>query len=207
MVASRQRNYFVPISIKQETALFWKSMFLYFGCESKCALFEYRSRRLNIKLFAAVVYFCLVDCYTCKKCKNVRDWKDHGDKKAKHFSLNFLSSKLEQMAEVFNCHGSAHGRIQFSCKCCLYAPDKKTKVKQMDRKIKTKIVTALMFSHSDNLKTWIKCHDSNTPSPPPLPHPAVTYHWRCQSSSLTEYTTFFFLLLFSVDGIYRRVAL
>ena len=38
-------------------------------------------------------------------------------------------------------------------------------------------------------------------------HPAVTYHWRCQSSSLTEYTTFFFLLLFSVDGIYRRVAL
>ena len=115
MVASRQRNHFVPISIKQETALFWKSMFLYFGCESKCALFEYRSRRLNIKLFAAVVYFCLVDCYTCTKCKNVRDWKDHGDKKTKHFSLNFLSSKLEQMAEVFNCHGSSHGRIQFSC--------------------------------------------------------------------------------------------
>ena len=99
-------------------------MFLYFGYESKCALFEYRSSRLNIKLFAAVVYFCLVDCYTCKKCKNVRDWKDHGDKKTKRFSLNFLSSKLEQMAEVFNCHGSSHGRIQFSCKCCLYARDK-----------------------------------------------------------------------------------
>ena len=129
MVASRQRNYFVPISIKQETALFWKSMFLYFGYESKCALFEYRSRRLNIKLFAAVVYFCLVDCYSCMKCKNVRDWKDHKDKNSKHISLNFLSSKLEQMAEVFKCHGSAYGRIQFSYKCCYHARDKKTKVK------------------------------------------------------------------------------
>ena len=37
----------------------------------------------------------------------------------------------------------------------------------MERKVETKIVTALMFSHWDNLKTWIKCHDSNTPSPPP----------------------------------------
>ena len=114
-MASRQRNYFVPISVKKETALFWKSMFLYFGDESRCALFEYRTRRLTIKQFAAVVYFCLVDCYTCMKCKNVRDWKDHEDKNSKHISLNFLSSKLEQMAEVFNCHGSSHGRIQFSC--------------------------------------------------------------------------------------------
>ena len=42
-----------------------------------------------------------------------RKWK--APQKTKHFSLNFLSSKLEQMAEVFNCHGSSHGRIQFSC--------------------------------------------------------------------------------------------
>ena len=47
-----------------------KGLFLYFGYERKCALFEYRSRRLNIKLLAAVVYFCLVDCYSCIKCKN-----------------------------------------------------------------------------------------------------------------------------------------
>ena len=48
-------------------------MFLYFGDESRCALFEYRTKILNIKQFAAVVYFCLVDSYTCMKCKNVRD--------------------------------------------------------------------------------------------------------------------------------------
>ena len=60
----------------------------------------------------------------------------------------------------------------------------------MERKIETKIVTALMFSHSDNLKPWIKCHGSNTPS---SPHPAAAYLWYCQSSSLTEYATFFFL--------------
>ena len=35
--------------------------------------------------------------------------------------------------------------------------------------IETKIVTALMFSHSDNLKPWIKYHGSNTFSPPTLP--------------------------------------
>ena len=171
-------------------------MFLYFGYESKCALFEYRTRRLNIKLFAAVVYLCLVDCYTCMKCKNVRDWKNHEDKNSKRISLNFLSSKLEQMAEVFNCHGSAHGRIQFSCKCCSHARDKKTKVK-MERKIETKIVTALLFSHSD------KCHGSNTPS---SPHPAAAYHWCCESSSQTKYATFFFFL-FSVDEIYCQVTL
>ena len=41
----------------------------------------------------------------------------------------------------------------------------------MKRKIETKIVTALIFSHSDNLKPWIKCHGSNTPSPLPPPPP------------------------------------
>ena len=56
--------------------------------------------------------------------------------------------------------------------------------------METKIVTALMFSHSDNLKPWIKCHGSNTPIPP---HPAAAYH--CQSSSLTEYATLFFCFL------------
>ena len=38
---------------------------MYFGYESQCALFEYRGRILNIKLFAAVVYFSLVDFYSC----------------------------------------------------------------------------------------------------------------------------------------------
>ena len=37
----------------------------------------------------------------------------------------------------------------------------------MEKKIETKIVTAFMFSHSDNLNPSIKCHGSNTPSPPP----------------------------------------
>ena len=178
MVASRQRNHFVPISIKQETALFWKSMFLYFGCESKCALFEYRSRRLNIKLFAAVVYFCLVDCYSCMKCKNVRDWKDHEDKNSKHISLNFLSSKLEQMAEVFNCHGSSHGR----------ARDKKTKVKK-GKKDRNKNRHSFDVQSLGQFKTLDQIPRFEYIL---SPHPAAAYHWDCQSNSLTEYATFFF---------------
>ena len=51
--------------IKQETLTLFKAVFLYFGYESQCAQFKYRGRRLNIKLLAAVVYFCLVDCYSC----------------------------------------------------------------------------------------------------------------------------------------------
>ena len=56
-----------------------------------------------------------------------------------------------------------------------------------------------MFSHSDNWKTWIKCQGSKTPSPPPPPpppHPADAYHCCCQSSSLTEYATFFLFFSF-----------
>ena len=49
-------------------------------------------------------------------------------------------------ANVSNMHGTRRQTI---------------KVK-MERKIETKIVTALMFSHSDNLNPWIKCHGSNT---------------------------------------------
>ena len=52
-----------------------------------------------------------------------------------------------------------------------------------------------MFSHSGNLKTWIKCQGSKTPSPPP-PHPADAYHWYRQSNSLTEYATFVFFFCF-----------
>ena len=41
------------------------------------------------------------------------------------------------------------------------------------KKDRTKIVTALKFSHSDKLKTCIKCEGSNTPTP----NPAAAYHW------------------------------
>ena len=57
--------FFELFSIKQETLALFKAIFLYFGYESKCAQFEYTGRSLNIKLFAVVVYFCLVDCYSC----------------------------------------------------------------------------------------------------------------------------------------------
>ena len=115
---------------KRNSIILEGHFFLFFGYESKCDTVWILSRKLNIKLFAAVVYFCLVDCYSCMKCKNVRDWKDQEDENSKHISLNFLSSKLEQMTEVFNLSWNGSGRIQFSCKHnCLHARGKMTKVK------------------------------------------------------------------------------
>ena len=205
MVASRQRNHFVPISIKQETALFWKSMFLYFGCESKCALFEYRSRRLNIKLFAAVVYFCLVDCYSCMKCKNVRDWKDHEDKNSKRISLNFLSSKLEQMAEVFNCHGSSHGRIQFSCNVSNMHGTRRQTIKiKNGKKDRNNNRHSFDARSLGQFNPWIKCHGSNIPFPPPPLRRGISLVLSIEFSNRICNFLFFF---FSVDGIYRRVIL
>ena len=77
-----------------------------------------------------------------------------------HISLNFLSSKPAQMAQrsFKTCHGS--GRIQRE---------------EMERKIETKIVTALMFSHSGNLKlasnARVRINPLPLPSPPPLQIP------------------------------------
>ena len=127
------------------------------------------------------------------KCKNVRDWKDHEDKNSKHISLNFLSSKLEQMAEVFNCHGSSHGR----------ARDKKTKVKK-GKKDRNKNRHSFDVQSLGQFKTLDQIPRFEYIL---SPHPAAAYHWDCQSNSLTEYATFFFFFLFSVDGIYRRVTL
>ena len=206
MVASRQRNNFVPISIKQETALFWKSMFLYFGCESKCALFEYRSRRLNIKLFAAVVYFCLVDCYSCMKCKNVRDWKDREDKNSKRISLNFLSSKLEQMAEVFNCHGSSHGRIQFSCNVSNMHGTRRQTIKikngKKDRNNNRHSFDARSLGQFKSLDQMPR-FEYPLPPPPPLRR-GISLVLSIEFSNRICNFLFFF---FSVDGIYRRVTL
>ena len=127
------------------------------------------------------------------KCKNVRDWKDHEDKNSKHISLNFLSSKLEQMAEVFNCHGSSHGR----------ARDKKTKVKK-GKKDRNKNRHSFDVQSLGQFKTLDQIPRFEYIL---SPHPAAAYHWDCQSNSLTEYATSFLFFLFSVDGIYRRVTL
>ena len=116
------------------------------------------------------------------KCKNVRDWKDHEDKNSKHISLNFLSSKLEQMAEVFNCHGSSHGR----------ARDKKTKVKK-GKKDRNKNRHSFDVQSLGQFKTLDQIPRFEYIL---SPHPAAAYHWDCQSNSLTEYATFFFFFVF-----------
>ena len=89
------------------------------------------------------------------------------------------------MAEVFNLSWNGSSRIQFSCIYnCLHARGK------MTMKDRNKNRPALIFSHSGNLKTWIKCQGLNYTPPPP--HPAAAYHWFCQSRSLTGYATVFF---------------
>ena len=80
--------------------LFWIS-----ATKASAALFEYRSRRLNIKQFAVVVYFCLVDCYSCMKCKNVRDWNDREDENSKHISLTSSLRNWNRWQRSLTCHG------------------------------------------------------------------------------------------------------
>ena len=69
---------------------------------------------------------------------------------------------------------------------------------KMERKTETKIVTALMFSYSGKLKTWIKCQGSNTPPPPHSPPLHMT-----DSVDVPKRICDFLHFLFSVYGIYR----
>ena len=107
MVTSRQRNSFVPISINKKQHYCERASFFGFRLQKQvhAALFEYRSRRLNIKLFAVVVYFCLVDCYSCMKCKNVRDWNDREDENSKHIRLTSSLRNWNRWQRSLTCHG------------------------------------------------------------------------------------------------------
>ena len=101
--------------------------------------------------------------------------------------MNFLSSKLEQMAEVFNCHGSSHGR----------ARDKKTKVKK-GKKDRNKNRHSFDVQSLGQFKTLDQIPRFEYIL---SPHPAAAYHWDCQSNSLTEYATFFFFSFLSMEFI------
>ena len=116
MTASRQRNCFVsnsfPSSKKQHYS---KRCFLYWATKTNVhCLNWYRSRRLNIKLFAVVVYFCLVDCYWSMIAKMLGTERI---KKAKFLCTPAWTSFLQnwhRWQRSLTCHG--RGRIQFSCK-------------------------------------------------------------------------------------------
>ena len=118
------------------------------------------------------------------KCKNVRDWKE--DENSKHISLTSSLRNWNWWQRSLTCHGMEV--VVFNSHAIIIAYMHGVR---WQRKIETKIVTALIFSHSGNLKNGIKCQGLNY-KPPPPPHPAATYHWFCQLRSLTGYATVFF---------------